>query len=240
VLFAVGVREDDIDLRPVEGAVARVERPCLATAVEGMRQLRFGAIPFVDGADVVVLWSRRQDELVRPQLERIVDHGDELERSRNLLGDLARSAEDVPVVLMEASDAGEAAQGAGDLVAVQRAEIGVADGQVSVGALLPFKQQAVAGTIHRLEAVLLVLAYLAAFIRARRASPADLEHGIFVVGPVAGFLPQRALVDGWGKNFLEAEERVLGPQEGEEFVEDVGAVGKEEGRAGAVEGGGEE
>jgi len=57
---------------------------------------------------------------------------------------------------------------------------------------------------------------------------------------VAGFLPQRALVDGWGKNFLEAEERVLGPQEGEEFVEDVGAVGKEEGRAGAVEGGGEE
>lgn len=133
VFFAVRVREDDIDLRAVEGTVAGIERPRLAGAVERVRQLCFGAVPLVDGADVVVLRSRRHDELVRPQFERIVDHGDELERSGNLLGDLARAAENVPVVLVEASYSRQAAQGAGDLVAVERAEVGVADRQVFVG-----------------------------------------------------------------------------------------------------------
>lgn len=241
VFFPVRVGEYDIDLRPVEGAVARIERPRLAAAVEGMRQLCFSAVPFGDGADVVVRRSRRQDELVRSQFERIVDHGDELEGSGNLLGDLAPAAEDVPVVLVEAAHSRQAAQGARDLVAVQRAEVGVADRQVFVGPPLRFEQQAVAWTIHRLQAVFLVLANLGVFLLfARRAPPVHLEHVIFVVGPVAGFLPERALVDGRREDFLEAEERVLGAEEGEEFVEDAGAVGEEEGRAGAVEGGREE
>ncbi len=240
VFFAVRVREDDVYLRPVKGAIAGIERPRLAAAVERVRQLCFGAVPFGDGADVVVLRSRRQDKLVRPQLERIVDHGDELKRSGNLLGDLARAAENMPVVLVEASHSCQAAQGAGYLVAVQRAEVGVADRQIFVGPRLRFEQQAMAWTVHGLQAVFLVLANLGILFRARRAPPVHLEHVIFVVDPVAGFLPQGALVDGRREDFLEAEERVLGAEEGEKFVEDARAVGEEKGRAGAVEGGREE
>lgn len=74
----------------------------------------------------------------------------------NLFGDLVHAAEDVGVVLLEAADAGEAGEGAAELVAVEDAEVGVADGEDVVGAGLVGVHEAVPGAVHRLQRKLLL------------------------------------------------------------------------------------
>lgn len=57
------------------------------------------------------------------------------------------TAEDVGVVLLEPPDAGEAVQGARELVAVQDAKVGKADGQLAVGAVAVGEHEAVTGAV---------------------------------------------------------------------------------------------
>jgi hypothetical protein len=45
---------------------------------------------------------------------------------------------------------------------------------------------------------------------------------------VAGDFPQGAFVDGWGEDFVEAVLQVLRAEEGDELVDDVGAIREEE------------
>ena len=73
------------------------------------------------------------------------------------------------VVLREAPDAGEAVKLAALLVAVERGELGVAQGQVPVGVGARVEERHVARAVHRLEAV------------ARLAVDHRGEHGVDVV-----------------------------------------------------------
>lgn len=57
---------------------------------------------------------------------------------------------------------------------------------------------------------------------------------------MAGDLPEGFFVDGWGEDFAEAILEVLGAEEGDQFIDDVGAIWEEERRSRAVDGGCEE
>ncbi len=70
----------------------------------------------------------------------------------DLVFDLRGPAEDMPVVLVEPSDARQAAQSARDLVTVERAEVGIPDREVAIAAQFGRENEAVAGAVHRLEA----------------------------------------------------------------------------------------
>ena len=99
--------------------------------------------------------------------------------------------------------------------------------------VLRLEQQAMAWAVHGLQAVRLVLAEFALCLAGRTAA-GHLVHIIFVVLPVAGDFPQGAFVDGRSQDFAEAVLQVLGAEEGDELVDDVGAIGEEERRAGAI------
>jgi hypothetical protein len=59
----------------------------------------------------------------------------------------------VRVVLRKAADAQQAVHGAGALVAIDVAELGVALGQVAIALRRVFVDEDVAGAVHRLEAI---------------------------------------------------------------------------------------
>ena len=112
--------------------------------------------------------------------QRALGLGRELERERHakglvhgrnhikdvghLLLDLIDGAEDVRVVLLEAAHAGQARERAAELVAVEHAKVGHAEGQVSVAAGAGGEEEAVARAVHRLEAKLLFSSSLS-FVR---------------------------------------------------------------------------
>ena len=91
-------------------------------------------------------------------------------------------AEDVRIVLHEAAHAHQAMQRAGRFVAVARAEFRQTHGQVAVGAQRVVENLHVAGAVHGLDGVF-------AFFGGGE------EHIVFVVRPVAGFLPKRFVHD---------------------------------------------
>ena len=68
------------------------------------------------------------------------------------------------VVLLEAAHAGQARERAAELVAVEHAKVGHAEGQVSVAAGAGGEEEAVARAVHRLEAKLLFSSSLS-FVR---------------------------------------------------------------------------
>lgn len=117
VLLVGAVGCEDVNLGAVESPVTGVERPGVPGEGEGGFEGCFGEVPFGEGADVV--WrSCGEDEDGRGKVEDVVDGGDELERGGDLRGDLGRAAEDVGIVLVEATHSGEAAEGARSLVPV--------------------------------------------------------------------------------------------------------------------------
>ncbi len=107
---------------------------------------------------VVFSGSRSRDlRGVVGEIERAEDGHREVDGGLELFLDLIRAAEDVGVVLREAADAGEAAQLAALLVAVDRPELGQADGQIAVGARLAVVDLRVVRAVHRLEQVALLV-----------------------------------------------------------------------------------
>jgi hypothetical protein len=117
------------------------------------------------------------------EAEGLQDGFGEVDAGVHLVFDLVGSAEDVGVVLGEAADAQQAVHGAGALVAVDVAELGVADGQVAVTLGRVLVDEDVAGAVHGLEAVFGVV---------------ELHGGVHVAGVeafVAGDLPQLAAHD---------------------------------------------
>ena len=75
----------------------------------------------------------------------------EVQATADFLLELLGAAEDVRVVLVEAADAREAREAARGLVAVERGEVGEAQREVPVATQLRREDQAVRGTIHRLQ-----------------------------------------------------------------------------------------
>jgi hypothetical protein len=91
---------------------------------------------------------------------------------------LRGQAEQVGVVLREAAHAEESVQSARSLVAVYRAQLGPAQGQVAVGLGAVLVEQAVEGAVHGLDLVLVALHLH------------GLEHVVAVEVEVARGLPQ--------------------------------------------------
>jgi len=96
---------------------------------------------------------------------------------------LALAAKDVRVVLLEAANPGKAAQSTLELVAVQHTEIGHANRQLAPRTHRRAKHEAVAGTVHRLQRVLFVVAGL------------KHEHVVLVVLVMPADAPQVRVVD---------------------------------------------
>lgn len=125
------VHDGDVDLGPVEGAVAGVQSPGLAECVEALGQGLLGRVPNLDLAHELVR-PRRQAE-IEGEAEDRVDVVEEVQAAEHLLFDLLGRAEYVGVVLLEATDPGEAGQGARELVTVEHPEVGHAERQLAPG-----------------------------------------------------------------------------------------------------------
>ncbi|HZO05103.1 MAG TPA: hypothetical protein VFB52_01850, partial [Solirubrobacterales bacterium] len=138
----------EVDLRPVEGAVAGVQLVLAALAVERLFQRRLGLRPLLLGPhrllgpgrelDFDVLEAKAGVELV----DRLADRGD-------LVGDLVLGAVDVGVVLGECAHPQQPVQHTLALVSADAAELGQAQRQLAVGVAVGGVDETGAGTVHR-------------------------------------------------------------------------------------------
>ena len=126
------VGDVQVDLRPVEGAFAGAEHVLDLVALERRLERALGEVPLLVAAELVV---RPRREL-RPRLEpeEPVEEAEIVDAAVELRRDLLLRAEDVGVVLGDVADAREPVQRAGQLVAVQRRRLGVAQRQLAVAA----------------------------------------------------------------------------------------------------------
>jgi hypothetical protein len=188
-----GVGQLEVELRPVEGAFARVD---LVVVPDGEDRLSSAASALSHCASVPMRTSGRVDSLMSNLAKPVsVDGGQEPDELRAFLGDLVLGAEDVGVVLGEAADAHEAVERAMRLVAVAGAELGEPQREVAVGLDALVEHLHVAGAVHGLERIdpLFVGMFLV-----------DLgdEHVLAVLVPVARGLPELAVHDLRGADFL--------------------------------------
>ena len=144
------VRHVQVDLRPVEGAVARVELVGQPAPLQRGGERGLGLVPHLVRADAVVRPGRELQP--RLEAEEVVDVEAEVQAADDLVLDLLGQAEDVGVVLRDVPDAQQAVEGAARLVAVHEPRLGVADRQVAVGAPLVREELHVRRAVHGLEA----------------------------------------------------------------------------------------
>ena len=150
---AQGVGQVEVQLGPVEGAVAGVEDKVLAHLLDGGLEGLLGKLPHLLLAHVV-LGHGGQLDLVG-QAEGGVDLVKEPHHALDLLLHLVGGHEDVGVVLGEAAHPEQAVEGAGHLVPVDQTQLGHAEGQVPVGVGLILIHQHAAGAVHGLDGVVL-------------------------------------------------------------------------------------
>ena len=114
------VVHEEVDLRPVERALALGDAIAQADPLERPPQHALGVIPLLVGAELVV--GPRRELRVRElaHAERVVEEVDVVEHRVDLLLDLILRAEDVRVVLAELARARQPLQAPGRLVAMQR------------------------------------------------------------------------------------------------------------------------
>ncbi len=169
---------------------------------------------------------RVADGLVRPggegeargQTEPAVGLVDLAQQRLELGAELIGAHVDVAVVLDELADAGQAAQRAAALVAMQPPVLVVAQGQVAVRAQVALVDERRFRAVHGLEAEQLLLGL-------------DDEHVLGVVVPVAGLAPQ-ALADEDGRADLLVAAALLELAHGRlQGAPDALALGVPEGRA---------
>mmetsp|Transcript_19999 Transcript_19999/g.47643 ORF Transcript_19999/g.47643 Transcript_19999/m.47643 type:complete len:307 (+) Transcript_19999:625-1545(+) len=206
----------DVDLGSVEGAVLGVQLPLLAVAVERGLELSLGLVPHGNLADVLLRPGGEEHFVLEAELA--VDKVDELEHVLDLLLDVVRLAEDVRVVLLEAAHAGESAEGAAELVAVQYAEVCHAPGELAEGALAEVEHEAVPGAVHGLHSKLLAL-------------DVEDEHVLLVVRRVPRDLPQLQVVHVRRDHLLVVALEVLSLDEVDQLVVDPGPVREPEAAA---------
>ena len=92
-------------------------------------------------------------------------------------------AEEVRVVLRETADAHEAVHRAGSLVPIARAELGEPEREIAIRSLLRPVDHDVAGTVHRLGAIALLL---------RRTRWCFRQHHVH---DIVGIITKRAIAD---------------------------------------------
>eukprot|EP01136_Pigoraptor_vietnamica_P037807 Opistho-1_new@106270 len=217
-----GVHDRNVDLGPVERAVLGILLPVRANLlrepVERLGQLRLRTLPHREVAEVV-LRARRQRE-AELEAEDTVDGLEEIKGAIDFRLDLVLRTENVRVVLLEAPHAREARERTRQLVAMEDAKVGHAEGQLLVRPHAVVEHQAVAGAVHRLE-------------RKRLLLDLKFEHVLRIMLPVARRLPQLRVVHVRRDDLLEAALHILAPNQCNEFVVNAGPVRQEEAAAGA-------
>ena len=183
-LAADAVLHGEVELRPVESAIAGVLHPVDTRLLDGGPQSGFRAIPHLVSADAL----RRPGPEFRAeaQAERVVHLLDQLREPLHLVGDLRLHQDDVRIVLLELPHAGEAGEHAGGLVPVQHVLRVVPDRQLPVAVLLHLVEEVVRGAVHRLERERRALVDVLLL----RLRVEHQEHVLAVLAPVAAPLPE--------------------------------------------------
>ena len=223
---ADGVLHLDVDLRAVERAVALVDVVGQAVALACFLERVCGMLPHVVGADGLL--GTRGDLGLVFEPERGHDMVHEPEDGHHLVHHLVARAEHVRVVLGEAARAQQAVHDATHLVAVHRAELEVAQRQVTVGMQLALVEHHVARAVHGLHGVLghagvLVVALV------------DLEevHVLLVEAVMARGLPHVGVVDVRGDDLLVAARVKVAAQPLLQGADDARALGEVQRQTGA-------
>jgi hypothetical protein len=158
------------------------------------------SVPRGDFADEVLRPCRKLESELKPEESVHVMH--EVEKGSNLVLDLEKGvrrqggslemktsyltghAEDMGIILYEATNTSETGQSTRGLVTVDDTELGHANRQLLVATIPRVEDQGMAGAVHGLERPLLLL-------------NVEGEHVIVVVLPVTGRLPELAVVHVW-------------------------------------------
>ncbi len=194
-----------VDLRAVEGAVARVQLIRKPLRVERLGERGLGAVPHLVRADALLGPGGELEP--RLDLEALIQVEAEPQALHDLVLDLLFGAEDVRVVLGDVANAQQPVEDAAGLVAVHEARLGVAHGQVAIGAPLVLVDLDMRRAVHRLQA--------------HRASIGVGEvHVVLVLLPVPGLVPELDVVEDRSFHLLVAAREVLGAPQLGELVED--------------------
>ncbi len=185
-----GVAQHILELRAVEGALARVDGGLDAAArlfldlLQHVRHHGLGVIPRLVRTDALLRPGRELDHELG-EAEVAVGRDDQVVDAQALRRDLLFGAEHVRVVLREAAHAQEPVQRARRLVAMHRAELGNAERQVAIRLQAVLENLDMARAVHRLDDVdpIAVVDLIARRLRH--------EHVLAERHPVAGSLPQR-------------------------------------------------
>src|SRR5438309_1226645 len=149
-LAADRVEDLDVDLRRVEDAAAFVNLVRDLADAECLLQRALRLVPELVGAEAALRPRREIDARIGVAEGAEELHG-EVEDLADLLLGLRPRAEDVRVVLREAADAQHPVQGAAALVAVHRAQLADAQGQLAVAVDPRLVDLDMAGAVHRLD-----------------------------------------------------------------------------------------
>ena len=217
------VRDLEVELRPVERAVARVQeiRPAGHVGralLEGLLERLLGLVPVLDLTHEL-LGARAEADLHFRESERPVNLPDEVEEAVHLGRHLVERAVEVRVVLRERADACQALRDTRPLVAVEAPEIRESDREIAVAVGLRGVEKAVARAVHGLHAELALV---------------DLRevHVLFVVLVVPGDLEELGVEDLRRDDLLVAVLHVQVAHVAEEEVVDRRTLRQEERRGG--------
>ena len=144
-----GVVDLTIDLGSVERTITVIEGPGHTTGVESLLEGCLRLIPQII-ASQTVLGPGRQLQLESESKDG-VHVLEEVEHVLDLTGDLLGRAENVTVILLEASNSDKSAKGTRDLISVKHAKISVTKRQVTIAVHTMFEHDAVRWAVHRLK-----------------------------------------------------------------------------------------
>ena len=124
------VQHLNINLGTIERSVTRVDLPVASTdeLVQGLAEVLLGLIPQLDFSHGLLGTSGQLQ--LEGHTEDAVDMAHEVQHTTDLLLDLVRAAEDVGVILLEATHTGETVESARKLVTVENTEVSQTDGQL--------------------------------------------------------------------------------------------------------------
>ena len=208
----------EVDLRTVERPLPLADEVVDRVALERLDELPFGEVPLRILSELVVRTCRELG--ARLDAEDVVGEAQIGQAAVELVVDLLARAEDVRVVLGDVPHARQPVQRPGELVAVQRRGLRVADREVAVAVELAAEQHHVARAVHRLDRVGVLLV------------DRDLKHVLAELLPVPRGHPERLVVDERCLHLGVAPASVLRAPEVLERVEDRHALRVPERRAG--------
>ena len=165
----------EVDLRPVEGAVALVDRVGQVEFLERAFQSLGRRFPVLVGTHAVLRAGRQFDEVLETELG--VDLVDQVHDAHDLVGDLLAAHEDMRVVLRKAADPEQPVERPAQFVAVHQTEFAHPERQFPVTVRLTAVDHHAAGAVHGLHAVDLVV-------------DRGGVHIVFVMIPVSAGLPK--------------------------------------------------